>query len=444
MKSLNKNIANVVEKNLCTGCGTCVGVCPNFAIKLIKDNSKGVFIPRVNNELCNNCGICLNVCPGHSVNFNQLNNYFFNEIPEDIFLGNYLKCYTGYACDYDIRYNSASGGLVTALLCFALEEGIIDGALVTRMRKDNPLEPDPFIARTKEEILISSTSKYCPVPANIALREIFNSNGKFALVGLPCHIHGIRKVMMLNNKVGKELKKKVVILLGLFCGMSMSFLATESLLKNLNIGKEDVVNISYRGQGWPGNMSIELKDGTIRSIPYPYSFEHGRIDFIYTPPRCLLCTDRVSKLADISFGDAWFPEFKGNDNIGRSKIICRSVVGEEILKSAVSKKKIELNEIDSRRISLHIEKLFRKKKAEAHIFFFRFLGKKVPIYNQKTVKPRLRDFLSVLLYHLNLYILSKHCFKETFKYLIPYLRSVKITIKKLMECAGFELRQRIK
>jgi coenzyme F420 hydrogenase subunit beta len=47
---------------------------------------------------------------------------------------------------------------------FALEEGIIDGALVTRMKKDRPLEPEPFIARTREEIIEASKSKYCGVP----------------------------------------------------------------------------------------------------------------------------------------------------------------------------------------------------------------------------------------------------------------------------------------
>ena len=37
-------------------------------------------------------------------------------------LGRYLGCYVGHACDGSMRYNSASGGMVRALLIFALEQ----------------------------------------------------------------------------------------------------------------------------------------------------------------------------------------------------------------------------------------------------------------------------------------------------------------------------------
>ena len=135
-----KTIEGVVKNNLCTGCATCVSLCPNSAIRLIKEDSKGIYLPRINVEDCNQCGICFDVCPGHSVNFKELNLAIFGQEPKNTLLGNYLNCYIGHATDYDIRYNSASGGLVTQLLIFALEEGIIDGALVTRMKKDKPLE----------------------------------------------------------------------------------------------------------------------------------------------------------------------------------------------------------------------------------------------------------------------------------------------------------------
>jgi len=45
----------------------------------------------------------------------------------------YLNCYIGHSTDYNIRYNSASGGHVTQLSIFALEVGIIDG----RTRHEN-------------------------------------------------------------------------------------------------------------------------------------------------------------------------------------------------------------------------------------------------------------------------------------------------------------------
>lgn len=132
-----------------------------------------------------------------------------------------------------IRYNSSSGGLITQLLIFALEECIIDGAQVTRMKNDNPLEPEPFIARTKEDIIGASTSKYCPVPANIALKEIIDSKKgeKFAVVGLPCHMHAIRKAEQIN----KKLSEKTVLHVGIFCGHSSNFLGTKLWLDKFRI-----------------------------------------------------------------------------------------------------------------------------------------------------------------------------------------------------------------
>ena len=49
------------------------------------------------------------------------------------------------------------------------------------------------------EPVSATKSKYCPVPANVRIKKILRRNGKFAVVGLPCHIHGVRKAEMLNK-----------------------------------------------------------------------------------------------------------------------------------------------------------------------------------------------------------------------------------------------------
>ena len=43
--SIMENIATVVEEELCTGCGTCVSVCPTGAIKMRV--SKGLYLPEI-------------------------------------------------------------------------------------------------------------------------------------------------------------------------------------------------------------------------------------------------------------------------------------------------------------------------------------------------------------------------------------------------------------
>lgn len=392
-----KTIEGVVKNNLCTGCATCVSLCPNSAIRLIKEDSKGIYLPRINVEDCNQCGICFDVCPGHSVNFKELNLAIFGQEPKNTLLGNYLNCYIGHATDYDIRYNSASGGLVTQLLIFALEEGIIDGALVTRMKKDKPLEPEPFIARTREEIIEASKSKYCPVPANIALKEILESKEgeKFAVVGLPCHIHGIRKAEQIN----KKLKEKIVLHVGIFCAKTISFLGTECQLKRMEVKKEEVTKLDYRGEGWPGSMTIQLKNKQrkLSELHYYYDSKFGS----FVPWRCTLCNDSACELADISFGDAWLPEVKKGDKVGTSIVVSRNRLCEDILQRMMHKRKVELSTINSGKVNESQGGFsWKKKYLKARFTISKLIGRKVPIFdNAPLLQPSFRVYLSsVLLY----------------------------------------------
>ena len=399
----DETIAQVVKGGLCTGCGTCIALCPEEAIKLTINEKKGIYVPELNEEKCNNCGICFKICPGHEVDFKQLNLEIFGKEPEDILIGNYLNCYIGHATNYDIRYNSASGGLVTQLLIFALEEGIIDGALVTRMKKDSPLEPEPFIARTKEEIIEASKSKYCPVPANIALKEILNSKEgeKFAVVGVPCHIHGIIKAEMIN----KKLNQSVVLHLGLWCSTTCNFLGTEFVLKRLGVSKEEVKELNYRGEGWPGGMSVQLKNGEKRFISLGGYWDTNFSSF--TPSRCRLCSDAIAEFADISFGDYRGQDAYLSEKIGNSGIISRTSASEDVLQRMLSKQKVEIWRISSSDVATSQGYFHSKKNVKAVFNLFRLLGKNIPIYNQELLKPSLSTYLLEISLHLRTLLASR-------------------------------------
>ena len=399
----NETIAQVVKDGLCTGCGTCIALCPEEAIKLTINDKKGIYIPELNEEKCNNCGICYNVCPGYSVDFKRLNLEIFGKESADILIGNYLNCYIGHATDYNIRYNSASGGLITQLLIFALEEGIIDGALVTRMKKDKPLEPEPFIARTKEEIIEASKSKYCPVPANIALKEILESKDdeRFAVVGLPCHIHGIRKAEMIN----KKLKQKIILHLGLWCSNTCNFLGTEFVLKRLGINKEEVKELNYRGEGWPGSMSVQLKNDEKRFISLGGYWDIKFSSF--RSPRCILCSDGAAELADVSFGDAWGLKDLSEDKIGTSVVISRYIASEDILQRLLSKQKIEVEGVSCSKVAQSQKGTF-KKDVKAFFHIFKLLGKEVPTYDQRLLKPKLSNRLLAMSLYLRMILASRH------------------------------------
>ncbi len=391
---VDKTINSVLKDSLCTGCGTCVGICPRDAVEMVIDNSKGIYVPQLDMERCNECGICLGVCPGHAVDFKQLNSEIFGKQPEDILLGNYINCYIGHATDYDIRYNSASGGLVTALLAFALDEGLIDGALVTKMKEDRPLEPQPFIARTREEIISASKSKYCPVPANIALKEILKEEGKFAVVGLPCHIHGIRKAELVN----KKLRERIVLHLGLLCLHPMNFSGTEFVLRKYGVKQEGIAQLDYRGEGWPGSMTIHLKNGTRKLISHDEHMIFLGLGF-FIPWRCTLCCDQINDFADISLGDAWLPEVMEQDKIGTSVVISRSRIGENLLEQAIAKGEIALESIEGSKVRRMGAK---KSDYEARSHVAHLMGKKQPDYRAELPKAKFITYLRSLRFYFHM------------------------------------------
>ena len=372
-------LSDIIEQGLCLGCGTCAGVCPTSAISMRM--SEGLFLPEINQKKCNGCQFCISSCPGYSMDFKALRSKIFGEEPKSSAIGNYIQCYVGHSTNEQIRYDSTSGGLITQLLIFALEHNLIDGAVVTRMRHKNPLEPESFIARTADEIIEASKSKYCPVATNACLKQILKEQGRFAVVGLPCHIHGIRKAETLF----KVLNKRIVLRLGLLCSHTVDFAGISFLVKKLNLQENEVKKIAYRGGGWPGGMSIETNSASKIELPLVgdwHAYWSLFSSFFFTPMRCTFCPDQAAELADISFGDAWLPELK-NDKKGSSIIVSRTKEGENLLSEALAAKAISIKSvtIDKVKQSQFGNLKFKKDDLPDRLYTAGLMGRETPIFN---------------------------------------------------------------
>ena len=276
-------------------------------------------------------------------------------ISEKRLIGNFVRCYIGYSTDKYVRWISSSGGAVTSILTFMMEEGLIDGALVVKMEG---LRPKQFIARRPKDLILAAGSKYLPIQSSIKLKELMDSKGKYAIVGLPCYIRAIRNLMARSEK----LRKHVTLLLGLFCCRSISPTGFKVLLHKLRVNEEEIEEFRFRGHGWPGRLHISLKDGRKISLPY---FDYWRplySPYFFTPKACMFCSDMTNEKADISFGDAWLPKIIRKDVLGSSMIISRSEEADKILQEAQRKGFLKLASISEKEvIKAQWRSLFFKK-----------------------------------------------------------------------------------
>ena len=179
------------------------------------------YMPVIDDHFCTKCGLCLEVCPGKEVDFKSLTDSFIskNQRKWHRDVGQYLNAFLGYSTENEIREKASSGGAVPTILLHLLETGMIDGVLVVRSTIKDPFNPKAFIAKSRQEILNSMQSKYHPVFLNSILKRIDKANGKYAIVGLPCHLQGLRKY----ERLKRELKRKIFLRIGLFCGLNLRF-----------------------------------------------------------------------------------------------------------------------------------------------------------------------------------------------------------------------------
>ena len=326
----------LIDKDDCTGCGTCAGICSKEIVHFFETNT-GILRPEFNKKECSNCSLCVKACPAINLDFDSLNMQVFGKIPKDGEIGNYLEIFQGYATDQKIRYLSSSGGLATIIIQFLLDQKYIDAALLVNASSEHPTRPFAFLATSSEQINSSSGSKYCPVALNVQLSNIIKNKLKVAVVGLPCHIHGIRLAIDANRKLSEQ----VVISIGLFCGKTPTFEATDSLLDKLKISEERIRKLAYRGKGWPGFFQLSGQQMNVK-IDFSLLWKSYIGSAFFESPHCFRCYDFFSDFADISLGDAWLDSISG-DNTGRSIVITRTVQGENIIDEIMQENKINLS-----------------------------------------------------------------------------------------------------
>lgn len=438
----NPNISYTLKNNLCTGCGICQGACPSRAVSIVV--RKGEFRPQIDASKCNNskgCHRCYDVCPGVGVNLLGIAKEIFKDdgVQEDKMVGRYLKCFTGYSNDKEIRYHSASGGMITQFLIWLLENNLIDGAVVTKFDNDNALMVSSYIATTREEIIAARSSKYAPVTLNHAVQDIKKASGtRYVVVGVPCHIQGFRKMMTID----KRLREKIVGLFAVYCSCGRTFNLTEFIFRERNINRENLAYFQYRDDGCLGSLKakVSLQNKMLRPFnQYAECYvENGKqvykeefqsyyhpLRSFFIPRRCLFCIDHYGELADVCFGDIHIKPYS-DDKIGVNSLIVRRWDWLDLLKQCKESGKITLDEVPFKTISDSQKMSFKKKgRNGAFLKIVSSIGGRVPEYDVDYLRtPTLHDFFDFMQNRFQ-QLLGRH---KQLWFLIPLLKG-KVNIR---------------
>ena len=340
-KPISKNYldlkSRVWDEGICSGCGACIAVCPADALYF--ETGVNSLHPQSNNY-CKSavddvpCGACYEVCPRVDEQHSGL-------------LGDYLEITAGKA-EFDIP-KKQSGGAVTALLANALDIGLLD-AVVTVTEDLWTLKPHSMIITRSEALIAKAGSRYnwwVPLISSLKEAVIKKKYRNIAVVGVPCVVQAVRKMLETDNQLVGPYKKSIRFVLGLFCTESFDYdklivgkLKSEYALEPMKVCRIDV----------KGKLEITCNDGTQYVIPLADLQDTVRLG-------CSVCTDFTALKADISAGSVGSPE-------GYTTIIVRTLVGQHLLDSAVANKKLIVGgEVDIGAIEKLAKKKLKRKPA---------------------------------------------------------------------------------
>ena len=375
-----QNITQVVEQKLCNTCGACFAVCKAEAIEY-KETVGGYYFPNVDNEACTNCGLCLSVCPG--VNFGQ---GLMESMPADPFAGVSLNAFVGKATDKKIYENSQSGGIISALLVQALNSGFADSAVTVGMDWGNPPRPKAYLAKSVDEIIFAQKSKYCPVPAISAIKEIIDSNRRIIFVGTSCQVHGLLNIMDKMPKV----KDNISLIIGLVCDRVMTYAALDFLICRAGLSNQNKKLFEFRDKlcgGYPGNIHIHSSNGKKITMP---AKERMRIKDLFTPARCRICFDKMNVFADIVVGDPH--GIKDVDrNMGESVAVLRTTRGQQFFYKALESNAYSTREIPYHNILVGQQIDVKRKEWQGYVHAWEKLGYQLPNYCQRMLQSAVNN-----------------------------------------------------
>jgi len=340
-KASKELFKDVIDKGLCALCGGCSGGCPY----LVSHNERIVRL----HQCTLTEGQCYKYCPRTSTDMDAISQHIFGIPYGEDELGIAKEVFLARSTDPEIQQKAQDGGVVTSLLSFAMTEGMIDGAVETKL--DDKKVPHGFIARNREELLECAGVSYEPSPVLEAINHLPKENSeKFGFVGLPCHVASLSK-LKLSPPVNRANIENVKLTIGLFCGWTLSHGFHRFLRERFDLSNAIKFDIPHH----PAHSFDVYTKSKTQSVD---------LDEItpFINKACSYCIDMTAEFADISVGSGR-AMFKGWNTV-----IIRTKTGAEILDIAKGRQAIETQPIPAESLTnLKHASLNKKKRSLQNI-----------------------------------------------------------------------------
>lgn len=288
----------VVTSGLCTGCAGCIIACPHDVLKY--DDADGVYRPwKVEEdggpEDCTHgqrgCTMCTRACPRFRDWETEIDGFLFGRPRrQDEVAGVCEEVVLARATDPEVNTAGQDGGLVSALLIWALEHDVIDAALVSALEGDGTSwKAVPAVARTREDVLATAGSRYTYSANTLAYPQAVEAGAeRIALVGMSCQA-SVPPVMS-ARKTGK-VARRLALSIGLLCSKTFDDTIFEELFEaRYSLRRADITKINIKGV-----FQIWTADGGYHEVP----LKEGHA---WTRQGCKTCPDFAAEHADISTG----------------------------------------------------------------------------------------------------------------------------------------------
>ncbi len=329
--------AEVIDTGLCTGCAGCVISCPHDVIGY--DHSQGGYKPfHLEEELgaddCvhgqKGCTSCTRACPRFRLWEAQADEHLFGSLRnDDEIAGKFQDILLTRAADDHINDTGQDGGLVSAILLWAMEHDYIDAALVSYLEggQSGSWKAVPGVAATPQEVLAAAGSRYTYSANTLAIDEAIEAgHSRLALVGMSCQ-SSVPPVMW-SRKAGK-ISKPIVFNLGLLCSKTFDDAIFEELFwAKYGLAREHMVKMNIKGV-----FQIWMDDGAYHEI-------NLKECHAWTREGCNHCPDFAAEHADISCGGI-------GENANWTLTIVRTDLGREIISRMIDQGVIEARPGDS-------------------------------------------------------------------------------------------------